>query len=112
MRYNEIRTLIGGAFYGLQKIREIKLSGNRIVHLNSDVFEDLPTLQKLDLSENFIQKFPTVALEAIENLKSLNISSNMIQVENNKNYCKSSVLLTIIFFNKNFSVSIVLILKC
>lgn len=39
LRYNRISTIDGGAFGGLKAPKEIYLSGNRLVQLNSDVFE-------------------------------------------------------------------------
>lgn len=99
MRNNLITGVDGGSFQGLVKIKEILLSGNRLVRFNSDVFQvslnlsneniiqdfnfydqkGAVTLQKLDLSENFITAFPSVALKSVEHVKVLNISANMIQ---------------------------------
>lgn len=105
LRYNRISSIEGGAFSGLTSPKEIYLAGNRLVQLNSDVFEvksdtfpnekqrflqiffffnlqflqGASTLEKLDLSENFFSAFPTIALQEVSNLKLLNLSSNMIQ---------------------------------
>lgn len=39
LRYNRVSTIDGGSFSGLKAPKEIYLSGNRLVQLNSDVFE-------------------------------------------------------------------------
>lgn len=39
LRYNRISSIEGGAFSGLTSPKEIYLAGNRLVQLNSDVFE-------------------------------------------------------------------------
>lgn len=39
LRYNRISTIDGGAFGGLTSPKEIYLAGNRLILLNSDVFE-------------------------------------------------------------------------
>lgn len=39
LRYNRISSIGGGAFGGLNEPKEIYLAGNRLIQLNSDVFE-------------------------------------------------------------------------
>lgn len=39
LRYNRISSIDGGAFNGLNAPKEIFLAGNRLIQLNSDVFE-------------------------------------------------------------------------
>lgn len=39
LRYNRISNIEGGAFAGLTAPKEIYLAGNRLIQLNSDVFE-------------------------------------------------------------------------
>lgn len=39
LRHNRINAIDGGAFRGLTKLKDVFLSGNRLVQLNSDVFE-------------------------------------------------------------------------
>lgn len=41
LRYNRISGLDGGSFAGLTAPKEIYLTGNRLIQLNSDVFEVL-----------------------------------------------------------------------
>lgn len=38
LRHNQISNIEGGTFYGLNKIKEIYLGGNKLNRLNSDVF--------------------------------------------------------------------------
>lgn len=76
-----VTSLEAGAYLGMEQLKFLFLSRNRLSRFNSDVFQGAENLQQLDLAENFITEFPTVALKTFKELRYLNLSSNLIQVK-------------------------------
>ncbi|CAG9797587.1 unnamed protein product [Chironomus riparius] len=79
---NSIRHLNGNAFQGLQDLRQLDLSSNKITDLSksSDVFNNLSQLTVLDLSNNTINDIPRHIFYALGNLIQLNMANNKLFV--------------------------------
>lgn len=79
---SELTSLMSKDFEGYSHLKELKISGNAITKIDSDVFNDIPQLQYLDLSVNEIKSLPAKLFHKTTALKILIISSNPLAVLN------------------------------
>lgn len=68
----------GYAVDGLQSIRSLHLSGNRIPILRKHLFDGMASITHLNLSENIIDSIDDNALEELSNLKEFHLYFNQL----------------------------------
>lgn len=79
LAFNNIRTIHRLAM-AMGSLRELNLTGNKMVHLSASLFTALKQLQILDLSENGMKTLERNAFERLGELKSLHIHGNELVV--------------------------------
>lgn len=73
-------------FNGLENLRTLVLSNNKIGQLHSRLFAKLKNLEKLDLSQNKIKSINFDTFFGLSNLKTLDLSQNTIDEIQNKSF--------------------------
>ncbi|KAK2715255.1 toll-like receptor 6 [Artemia franciscana] len=63
---------------GLFQLVILKLSNNKLTHVDSQLFSDLQSLQILHLDNNLIESLPNSAFSSLINLHTLSISNNKL----------------------------------
>lgn len=76
---NKIKEMQPELFSHLKQLREINMSFNSIKQLQPRVFTESVRFENLKLNNNFIKIIENNALEGLENLVSLDLSGNMIE---------------------------------
>ncbi len=77
---NQLTTLPGGIFHGLQNLQELNLVGNQLTALPGEIFHGLQNLQNLDLSSNQLTALPGEIFHGLQNLRELFLRNNQLTV--------------------------------
>ena len=80
MKLNEL------TFYGLDKLKTLKLNSNNIKHLNGNIFNNLICLIELDLDRCSIDSVDLFAFNGLTNLERLNLANNKIEQISEKHF--------------------------
>ncbi|XP_067225427.1 reticulon-4 receptor-like 2 isoform X2 [Chanodichthys erythropterus] len=80
LSYNELRVLPPDFSQGLTSLKDLKLSHNALVRLETHSFKDLESLERLDLSHNHIQVIEVGAFRGLIMLRHLNLAWNQLMV--------------------------------
>lgn len=70
--------LVPHAFLGLNNLKELYLSNNKILHVRSDIFIGLNSLFILDLASNGLAELPANSFGELTQLKDLKLGRNII----------------------------------
>ncbi len=76
--YNQLTALPGEIFHGLQNLLELNLNYNQLISLPGEIFHGLQNLRKLDLSSNQLTALPGEIFHGLQNLRQLWIYNNPI----------------------------------
>uniref|UniRef100_A0A158R476 LRRCT domain-containing protein n=1 Tax=Syphacia muris TaxID=451379 RepID=A0A158R476_9BILA len=76
---NKLKNVPRSSFSGVPRLRQLRLEGNVLENLDSDVFKSLSrSLEVLDLSNNNFANVPAAAISYTRNLKYFDLSCNKI----------------------------------
>ncbi|GLG98202.1 Toll-like receptor 7 [Gryllus bimaculatus] len=75
---NNISTVRNGSFRNLQQLNGLRLIGNNIGNLTSDMFWDLTSLQVLNLAKNKIQQIERGTFEHNERIEAIRLDGNFL----------------------------------
>uniref|UniRef100_A0A6P7FYT5 Protein artichoke-like n=1 Tax=Diabrotica virgifera virgifera TaxID=50390 RepID=A0A6P7FYT5_DIAVI len=86
--------------YGLEKLKKLDLSSNRLKNINSTIVSSLTNLREIKLSKNFIQILEGNSFGNLKNLKSIYLDENDIMLVE-QNFVKMLPSLKMLKLQKN-----------